>query len=63
MIHINKTRHSIRIKFQKAVAIPTLTYMSEFWGMMKKEDSTIQSAEIQFLQNTLNYTLQDISNK
>ena len=30
------------------------------WVMTKKESSKIQSAKMQFLRNTLNYTLQDI---
>ena len=55
----NKTRHSTRTKFYKTIAIPTLIYASEAWMMGRKESGKIQSAEVQFLRNTLNYTLQD----
>ena len=36
-----------------------MIYASEGWVMTKKESGKIQSAETQFLRNTLNYTLQD----
>ena len=54
-----RDRHK-RIKFDRSIAVSTLIYASEAWVMAKKESSKIQSAEMQFLRNTLNYTLQDI---
>ena len=55
----NKTRHSRNIKFYKKIEILTLIYASEAWVMTKMESGKIQSAEMQFLRNTLNYPLQD----
>ena len=40
-------------------AIPTLIYASEGWVVTKKESGKIQRAEMQFLRNISDYTLQD----
>lgn len=51
----NKTRRDTRIKFYKTGAISTLTYASKTWIIKKN----VQSAEMKFLQSTLNCRLQD----
>ena len=55
----NKIWLCIQNKFYKTTAVPTLRHASEVWFMMKKDCSETRSTEMQFIWNTLNYTLQD----
>jgi hypothetical protein len=53
---INKTRKETRLKFYKTMAIPALMYGREIWVPTKKDQTRIQSTEMNFLGKTKDCT-------
>lgn len=53
------TRRETKLKFYKVMAVPILLYGSEFWTLTKKEEKTIEAAEMRFLRSVAGCTLLD----
>jgi hypothetical protein len=45
-----QTRKATQLKFYKTMAIPSLLYGSEGWILRRQDESSIESAEIKFLE-------------
>jgi hypothetical protein len=55
----NKARKDTQIKLYKAMAVPILTYGSEFWTVTKQQEAKTETAEMRFLKRVPDYTRKD----
>ena len=56
---LKNTRRETKLKFYKVMAVPVLLYGCEFWTLTRKEERTIEAAEMRFLRSVAGCKLLD----